>query len=533
MLNRDLRLGLRDWQWVGDGELAPRPARLDLTGWPPAVLSDIYVEPANDNLTLTGHAPGVGVSNFVAPGEDALTLTGEAPGVLVDEVVFPGADTLTLTGYAPAVTAGVGTTVEPGTDTLTITGEAPTPIVDQVPAPGADTLVVTGYAPLAPASEVVTPGADTLSITEYAPTIDSGAGNTTVEPGTDVLTITGLAPAVGNDIPVGNDTLIITEHAPNVSTDSLVAPGVDSLVITGLAPLVSSDQIVAPGQDSLEITEYAPTPVVDQVLAPGVDSLIVTEYAPAPVIDQIVAPAQETLSIVEYAPTVSTESAATTFSIVEGDAINAGLNWTISGTPVEGDLIVHFVMNRSGKSEAAHTAPVDTNTNTWTKIWGVDSMIDDGDYRCSVTAWVHKLTSTDVGGTYQVQNPDDRCFNVIIHPDSAYNFSHVETAAAGSGSADLDGISSGNTSSISGSNLFIMAAAISRRNGSATWDYVDEYFDNATGDELTDSVSSHGLLGFVAIHNTGQSGGVKSDTFNSGGSGNEGVVACMVFEDGS
>lgn len=321
MLNRDLRLGLRDWQWVGDGELAPRPARLEITGWPPAVLSDIYLEPANDNLTITGYAPTAGASQFVAPGEDALTLTGHAPVALVDEVVFPDADTLALTGYAPTVTAGVGTNVEPGTDTLTITGEAPTPIVDQVPAPGADTLVVTGYAPLAPASEVVTPGADTLSITEYAPTIDSGAGNTTVEPGTDTLTVTGLAPAISNDIPVGNDTLIITEHAPNVSTDSLVAPGADSLVITGLSPLVSSDQIVAPGTDSLEITEYAPTPVVDQVLAPGVDSLIITEYAPAPVVSQIVAPAQDTLSIVEYAPTVQTSGGNTTIDVANDTLI--------------------------------------------------------------------------------------------------------------------------------------------------------------------------------------------------------------------
>lgn len=264
MLYRDLRLGLRDWEWTGVSGLSPRAARLEITGWPPAILRDVYVEPANDNLTLTGHAPVAGVSQFVAPGQDALTVTGHAPAPAPSEIVVPGADALTVTGYAPTVSGVSPTTVEPGNDTLVITGAAPTPRVDQVPAPANDTLVVTGYAPLAPASEVVTPGADTLSITEYAPTVETGNIDVTVSPDQDTLVITGLAPAVSVDIPVANDTLVVTGQTPLVSTDTLITiGGTETLTLTNTHNEVGVDSNTYVGPGSLRDLAWSACPIGD------------------------------------------------------------------------------------------------------------------------------------------------------------------------------------------------------------------------------------------------------------------------------
>lgn len=459
MLNRDLRLGLRDWQWVGDGELAPRPARLELTGWPPAVLSDIYVEPENDNLTLTGHAPVVGVSKFVAPGEDALTLTGQAPGVLVDEVVFPDADTLTLTGYAPTVTAGAGTNVEPGTDTLTITGQAPTPVVDQVPAPGTDTLVVTGYAPLAPASEVVTPGADTLSI---------------------------------------------MEHAPNVSIDTFVAPG----------------------PDSLEITEYAPTPLVDQVLAPGVDGLIITEYT----------------------PTVSTTGGTTTHSLIAYDHFMSYSGGTYTATVStssiqEGDLVLAVVFDRSGTSGAHATHSMsDDNSGTWTKIFGYDNALTNSTHRCAMSVYYHIGTATDEGDTVACTSESGDIYNglalYIYRPDSGtYNYNPVGYAVDGTGTLLTDmttPLSSGSTSSISGSNLLSIGIAAGREAGGSSFDAINDVgFTNHNEDYTVQSASIDHAGTWAIAHLSGQAGGTFEAEYDCNNSGIEGIVAVVVFEDGS
>ena len=229
----------------------------------------------------------------------------------------------------------------------------------------------------------------------------------------------------------------------------------------------------------------------------------------------------------------------TTFTMAHaGSDYNGG-----SGTPAfnvvftsgdAGDFLVAVTFKRNGTSHTTHGSS-DELGSTWDKLFGFDNDISNSNARMSMAVWTRKVVAADeTEGTVTVESPQDNATGLIVFqvtPSAAYDWTFQEFAVDGSGAADWDGLSSGDTASVSGSDLFVMSVAAGRRSGSADGTLS---FSPQTDDNYEDEITTHGVEWAGAIEANGQSSGVKSATLTAAGSsGVEGVCAVLVFSNGS
>lgn len=557
-LTRPLSRELQGWEDdVPPGTIVPGLATIAMLRFAPTVITDTFVSPAQAEVTVTGFAPTVTSDIQVDAGApDDLTVTGYAPNVYTDIVIQAGApDDLTITGYAPSLTSDV-TVFAGAPDDLAVTGYAPTPIVSEVISAGSpDDLALIGYAPTVETtvpggSITVEPPKVDIILTAYAPTV---IVDQVPAPAQDDLTVTGYAPlvAVSEFIAAGApDDLVITGYAPLVSTDTTVLPGQDDLTVTAYAPTVVTSTVVSAGApDDLAITGQAPTIIVDQVPAPANDTIAVTRFAPTVIVDQVIsAGAPDELVITEYAPTVSTTGGTTTHSLnayghymsYSGGTYTA----TVSTSSIqEGYLVLAVVFDRSGTSGAHATHSMsDDNGGTWTKILGYDNAITNSTHRCAMSVYYHIGTATDEGDTVACTSESGDIYNglalYIYRPDSGtYNYNSVGFAVDGTGTLLTDmttPLSSGSTSSISGSNLLSIGIAAGREAGGSSFDAINDVgFTNHNEDYLVQSAAIDHAGTWAIAHLSGQAGGTFEAEYDCNNSGIEGIVAVVVFEDGA
>ena len=228
----------------------------------------------------------------------------------------------------------------------------------------------------------------------------------------------------------------------------------------------------------------------------------------------------------------------TTFSIAGSGAGSSGgadpstVTRTAGGT---GRLWVAVLHERSGLGHSGHSVS-DDNAGTWTKQGSLDSELADANARHSLSIWTHVTVSADTSSTVITGDAgagNSRLYLYEINPSASYDWTFVETALDTSGTGDWDGQTSGNTSNISGSDLFVMGFGASRLGAGPTTTTTLTQTQNHTDF----GGSQHTYFGCGAVDQAGQAGGVKSTTLTvtGGGSGNsdEGIVGVIVFQDGS
>lgn len=220
----------------------------------------------------------------------------------------------------------------------------------------------------------------------------------------------------------------------------------------------------------------------------------------------------------------------TTFSIAqslnEGGADPAEVTVV---SPTEGNLLLAIASERSGTGQSAHSV---TGGGTWTKRVAIDQELSDANARHSVTVWERVVGASEGNSTVSFDDGtgNSKALSVLeVEPSASYSFSFVEEASDHSGTSHWDGTSSGNTSSISGTDLFEIAIGACR-NSAFTLTAVT--FDTQTDSNTLYNGGNNGRSHAYAIEASGQSGGVKSAGVNSDGAGHEGAVAVLVFEDG-
>jgi len=225
----------------------------------------------------------------------------------------------------------------------------------------------------------------------------------------------------------------------------------------------------------------------------------------------------------------------TTFSIAGSGAGSSSGNDPSKVTQTAGAvdrLWVAVLHERSGLGHSGH-ALSDDNTGTWTKQGSLDSLLLDGNARHSLSIWTHVTVSADTSSTIisgDAGAGNSRLYLYEISPSAAYDWTFVEAALDTSGTGHWNGQASGNTSSITGSDLFVMGFGAARLDTSPTTATALTQTTNHTDF----SGAQHTYFGCAAIDASGQAGGVKSTTLTAtGGSDDEGIVGVIVFQDGA
>lgn len=208
---------------------------------------------------------------------------------------------------------------------------------------------------------------------------------------------------------------------------------------------------------------------------------------------------------------------------------------TLSVSATEGDLMVVLLGERSGTTEADYVC-TDPN-GTWIKAVGYDNEIGDSGARISMAMFYRLATATDesaftVTGDNGTTNGKFMSFTSWT-PSADYDFTLEETAADGSGTVDWDGTSSGNTPSVSGSDLFEIAVGACRDGGDQPTAGGTNFTAQLDDDTLHLSGGSSNVHFALGIEANGQAGGVKTATINADGSGNEGIVMIAIFSTAS
>ncbi len=229
----------------------------------------------------------------------------------------------------------------------------------------------------------------------------------------------------------------------------------------------------------------------------------------------------------------------TTFTLARSTA-NSGAGADPAGTTIRGDDTTEFFVlglsDRNGGSEVNHVV-TDDNGGTWFKAGGFDNLIGDSAARISMSIWYRRAIETGDDSNFIVRGDDgtsnDKHIQVSVWtPSVAYDFTLEEFAADGSGTADWDGLASGNTADPGGSDLFEIAVAHTRTHTSDIPTTGNMNFTTQTDGTAEDLAGTSQVGSFVAIEASGQASGAKTATINSDGSGNEGICAVLVFSDG-
>jgi hypothetical protein len=98
---------------------------------------------------------------------------------------------------------------------------------------------------------------------------------------------------------------------------------------------------------------------------------------------------------------------------------------------------------------------------------------------------------------------------------------------ADSGTADWDGTSSGNTPSLSGSDLLLIAIAGARNDNQTNASSIS--FTNINDQQVANFRGVNEIAQALSIESAGQAGGVKTTTITTGSTVQEGAVGIVAF----
>jgi hypothetical protein len=204
---------------------------------------------------------------------------------------------------------------------------------------------------------------------------------------------------------------------------------------------------------------------------------------------------------------------------------------TVTATTV-GAIMIATIGNRNGVAHASHTLSDDTGGAAWTKVIGHDQEIADANARHSLSVWWREVVSGDTSGTFTLTADDGDAANkgltcVQIVPDASKTWVYEDGVFADSGTVDWDGLSSGNTPSLSGSDLLLVAIA-SARNDAASY-ATSISFTNINDQQEAVLRASNQIAQAFSIESAGQSGGVKTTTITTGSGSQEGAVGIVAF----
>jgi hypothetical protein len=205
---------------------------------------------------------------------------------------------------------------------------------------------------------------------------------------------------------------------------------------------------------------------------------------------------------------------------------------TITATTV-GAIMVATLSARDGIAHASHTLSDDTGGAAWTKVIGHDQELANADARHTVSVWWREVVSGDTSGTFTLTGDNGgtgskgmTCVQIV--PDASMTWVYEDGVFADSGTADWTGLSSGNTPSLSGSDLLLIAIA-SGRNGSTGFPTTIS-FTNINDQQVANLGGVNAVGQALSIESAGQAGGVKETTITFNSSINtEGAVGIVAF----
>jgi hypothetical protein len=193
-------------------------------------------------------------------------------------------------------------------------------------------------------------------------------------------------------------------------------------------------------------------------------------------------------------------------------------------------LVLAVVSERGGVGSAAH-AVSDDDGGTWVKRFAVDQELGDANARHSLSVWQRTAgpTGENTIVSFSDGTTNTRRQSVLqVQADGAYDWAFEAFAAAHSGTADWSGLNSGDTDSVSGSDLFSIAIGGCRNSSGGSIPSTIS-FDPHTDAHTNFIGANNALTHTFAMQASGQASGVKTATITSNGSGNEGIVGVLVF----
>ena len=204
---------------------------------------------------------------------------------------------------------------------------------------------------------------------------------------------------------------------------------------------------------------------------------------------------------------------------------------TVTATTV-GAIMVATIGGRSATAHANHTLSDNAGGAGWTKVIGHDQELADANARHTVSVWWREVVSGDTSGTFTLTADDGDTTNkgltcVQIVPDASMTWVYEDGVFADSGTVDWDGTSSGNTPSISGSDLLLIAIADGRAGASSYATSIS--FTNINDQQVVNLRGANEIAQALSIESAGQAGGVKTTTITTGSSSQEGAVGIVAF----
>jgi len=153
----------------------------------------------------------------------------------------------------------------------------------------------------------------------------------------------------------------------------------------------------------------------------------------------------------------------TTFSLESSHWVADDDPCSITFTPAAaGNLLVAIISERSGTT-ADDNYMWDSGLDGWTTAFYHDQELADINARHSLSVHWKIVDATEVTSLDFIADngtANGKSLSILeVTPSAAYDFSFVEAASDDSGTADIAGQSSGDTSSISGSDLFVLDVA--------------------------------------------------------------------------
>jgi hypothetical protein len=227
-----------------------------------------------------------------------------------------------------------------------------------------------------------------------------------------------------------------------------------------------------------------------------------------------------------------TAGGTTNFTMTEiGNAWGDPAAATVTATTV-GAIMVAAVGGRSSTAHASHTLSDDAGGAAWTKVIGHDQEIANSNARHTVSVWWREVVSGDTSGTFTLTADEGVANNngltcVQIVPDASKTWVYEDGVFADSGTADWDGLSSGNTPSLSGSDLLLVAIASARTEAGTNASSIS--FTNINDQQEAVLRASNQVAQALSIESAGQSGGVKTTTITTGSTAQEGAVGIVAF----
>ena len=227
-----------------------------------------------------------------------------------------------------------------------------------------------------------------------------------------------------------------------------------------------------------------------------------------------------------------TAGGTTNFTMTDiGNAYGDPAAATVTATTV-GAIMVATVGGRNGIAHASHTLSDDAGGAAWTKVIGHDQEIADVNARHTVSVWWREVVSGDTSGTFTLTADDGDAASkgltcVQIVPDASKTWVYEDGVFADSGTADWDGTSSGNTPSLSGSDLLLIAIASARNDNQTNASSIS--FTNINDQQVANFRGDSQIAQALSIESAGQAGGVKTTTITTGSTVQEGAVGIVAF----